>query len=162
MPIRFRRASGDTYAKLWRDALVVCPQCRRCATVVFGSATGGARAVCSHCGYSNARPILRKGVYRRWGTWFVVHPEPRDADDDPVDGAFDLPLWLQVSCCGRTLWAYNSAHLDLIEEYIRADLREPEIKDITYKLPGWMVQAKHRDEVLRAVARLRQRLQECG
>ncbi|MGI5171658.1 hypothetical protein ACQEU3_45665 [Spirillospora sp. CA-253888] len=34
------------------------------------------------------------------------------------------PLWLQRSCCGHVLWAYNVRHLDLLESYAAAKLRE--------------------------------------
>jgi hypothetical protein len=41
-----------------------------------------------------------------------------------VDWYFRLPLWLQISCCGETLWAYNLKHLEIIEQYVSAKLRE--------------------------------------
>ncbi|MEW9532434.1 hypothetical protein AB0B72_28180, partial [Microbispora sp. NPDC049125] len=40
------------------------------------------------------------------------------------DPFFGLHLWLQTPCCGNVLWAYNIRHLDLLEGYIGADLRE--------------------------------------
>lgn len=38
----------------------------------------------------------------------------------------NLELWLQIQCCGKNLWALNENHLDYIENYIRAKLRERE------------------------------------
>lgn len=75
-----------------------------------------------------------------------------------MDPFFALPLWLQTPCCGHTLWALNLEHLDVLEAYIRAQLREKNPNSaytMLEVLPRWMKSAKHRDEVLRAISRLR-------
>ncbi|MFD4671715.1 hypothetical protein ACFWNN_18410 [Lentzea sp. NPDC058450] len=70
-------------------------------------------------------------------------------------------LWLTTPCAGRTLWALNVAHLDLLESYVGAALREDppasSVRRMTVlaKLPAWLKSAKHRDEVLRGLRRLR-------
>ncbi|GLY54020.1 hypothetical protein Lesp01_76760 [Lentzea sp. NBRC 102530] len=70
-------------------------------------------------------------------------------------------LWLQAPCAGHTLWALNGAHLDLLESYVGAALREDpdpsSVRRMTIlaKLPAWLKSAKHRDEVLRTIRRLR-------
>jgi hypothetical protein len=55
------------------------------------------------------------------------------------DWYFRLPLWLQISCCGgKTLWAYNESHLEFIENYVAARLRErvPNVnKSLASRLP---------------------------
>jgi hypothetical protein len=81
----------------------------------------------------------------------------------PVDPFFGLPLWLQAGCCGgRTLWAFNRRHLDLLEAYVGAKLRErcasPGSSSMLARLPAWVKSAKHRDEVLRTISRLRSSL----
>jgi hypothetical protein len=60
------------------------------------------------------------------------------------------------------LWAYNLQHLDLIRRFVAADLRERapwydhgRKMTLVARLPAWMKSAKNRDEVLRAVDRLR-------
>lgn len=79
----------------------------------------------------------------------------------PVDPFFGLPLWLQTPCCGQTLWALNVEHLDVLEGYVAARLREKK-PNTAYTmleiLPRWMKTARHRDEVLRAITRLRESL----
>jgi hypothetical protein len=82
----------------------------------------------------------------------------------PVDPYFRLPLWLQVECCGgELLWAYNGQHLDLLESYVAAKLRErrqsPGSMSMLARLPAWMKSAKHRDEVLRRIRQLRASLE---
>ncbi|KAB2339774.1 hypothetical protein [Actinomadura rudentiformis] len=73
---------------------------------------------------------------------------------DPHAG---FALWLRSTCRRRTLWAYNLEHLDLLDSYIGARLRRsgPDPDGMLPRLPGWLVSAKHRDEVLRVARRLR-------
>jgi hypothetical protein len=76
------------------------------------------------------------------------------------DWYFGLPLWLQTPCCGKTLWAYNEAHLDYVEHFVRATHREEMPDALAHRLPSWMKSAKHRDELLRGIGRLRHRLEQ--
>jgi len=78
-----------------------------------------------------------------------------------IDPTFGLPLWLQVSCCGHTLWAFNGDHLERLRLYISAGLRERTANlkwSIFSRLPGWMTSAKNRDAILKGIARLREKL----
>lgn len=81
----------------------------------------------------------------------------------PADPNFGLPLWLQTSCCGNVLWARNASHLVFLENYVGAKLREREPNQngsSVSRLPSWMKQAKHRVEILAAIAHLRRTLVE--
>jgi hypothetical protein len=74
-----------------------------------------------------------------------------------VDSCFGLPLRLQTSCAGRTLWAFNARHLAYVKEYLQADLRERRVMrnaSVASRLPGWLKSAKNRDEAVRAAGRL--------
>ncbi|PSL00070.1 hypothetical protein CLV63_102196 [Murinocardiopsis flavida] len=78
----------------------------------------------------------------------------------PDDPFFGLPLWLQRPCCGgRILWAYNTAHVDVLEQYVAARLRERHSwtgsGSLLEHLPAWMKSAGNRDDVLRALRALR-------
>ena len=69
-----------------------------------------------------------------------------------------LELWLQIPCRGRTLWAFHEAHLDFLERYVAAGIRERvpyRNRSHASRLPVWMKSAKNRDEVVRCLARLR-------
>ncbi len=73
---------------------------------------------------------------------------------------FGAGLWLQTPCCGgRLLWARNADHLDYLSAFIAADLRDTSgtgpVGTMTSRLPAWLIDAKHRDEVLRHLERLR-------
>lgn len=82
---------------------------------------------------------------------------------EPVDDYFHYPLWLQTPCCGQTLWAYNLQHLDFIEEFVSAILRERKPdenygwsnRSLFSRLPKWMQSRKNREEIIRASAKIR-------
>jgi hypothetical protein len=132
------------YAEL---VLVRCPACDRCARV-FCRREGNRypdkpRLTCTRCGLTRetAHPAYQYGV--------------------PVDPFFGLPLWLQTRCCGETLWALNLDHLNVLESYVGARLREKKPNSaytMLEVLPRWMKAAGHRAEFLRATARLRESL----
>ena len=60
------------------------------------------------------------------------------------------------------MWAYNLEPLDLLRRFVAASLRErppwyEHGRKMTYvaRLPAWIKRAKNRDEVLRAIDRIR-------
>jgi hypothetical protein len=128
------------------DIDVVCPRCEARAVVTAERTGGSRRFACTACGASASwSPSDGASV---WGA--------------PVDPFFRLPLWLTARCCGgQTLWAFNDAHLTLLEDHVAARLRErgPSGLGLTLvaRLPAWLTAAKHRDEVLRVITRLRAR-----
>jgi hypothetical protein len=79
------------------------------------------------------------------------------------DPWFGARLWLQAEVTGHLLWAANPEHLRYIEQYVSSRTRAR--REFTQfgsalgeQLPGWLVSAKHRDAVLRAITRMRQTL----
>src|ERR1044071_5867412 len=119
------------------EILAVCPRCERRAVVrrmaehPAGSPESN-RLVCAHCGYTAEAAHL---------TYFRG------------PGREGLRLWLETACCGETLWAWNAAHLDYLERYVRAELRErvPDARwgwanqSVVSRLPRWISSAKNRD-----------------
>ncbi|SDR22916.1 hypothetical protein SAMN04489764_4261 [Thermostaphylospora chromogena] len=135
------------------SVLVRCPVCDGCAVVLRHPASPE---------YPPRFPEL-SGVRRRLrcrACGFFNDESPSVAVmGGPIDPFFRLPLWLQANCRGYTLWAYNVHHLDLLESYIAARLRErramPGSMSMLARLPVWMKSAKNRDEVLRVISRMR-------
>ncbi len=85
-----------------------------------------------------------------------------------TEGSMPGELWLRTPCCGEMLWAYNGRHLAELENYVLAthrkgiplsDTRAP-IRNATIasRLPKWIIAAKNREEVLKGIARLREKL----
>lgn len=154
MPNSIRFRDDDTLPQYdGSPTLVVCPRCAGRAELVFlpdpddpsvRPYSRPPRVVCSRCSYAEVR--------RSPGSV---------PDSAPVDHFTGLPLWLQTPCAGHVLWAWNVWHLDFIERYVSADLRErtPDINtSLASRLPRWIKSAKHRDDVLKGIARLRARL----
>ncbi|MFB9902447.1 TFIIB-type zinc ribbon-containing protein [Allokutzneria oryzae] len=160
MSSRFR----DRQVTAWEftdEVLVHCPRCRGRAVLVPPPGTSTAdsrwrrRLVCPACGHAED---LTSHV--------VAYPGNQGRPDlcDPFD--LGLRLFLQVPCRGEVLWAFNHAHVDYLESCVAASLRErsrrPDAPNawhrrmtMTAKLPAWVKSAKNRDEVRRALARLR-------
>lgn len=148
---RFR----DPLVRLGRfagEVLVRCPTCGECATVLahLGAPefrAGGGRRV--------ARRRLRCRACGLAEDAFPVTP----VFGEPADPYFRQPLWLQADCRGHLLWAYNAGHLDLLESYVAARLRErgpiPGTMSLVERLPAWLKSAKNRADVLRLIRRLR-------
>ncbi|APU17376.1 MULTISPECIES: TFIIB-type zinc ribbon-containing protein [Actinoalloteichus] len=146
--------SGIHLVELAAEAIdVVCPRCRsRAANTARPNdsayvGTWPRRLTCPNCAYW-AEWASGAGRYSVWG--------------GPVDPFFGVPLWWQAECCGgRTLWALNEKHLDLLERHVAARLRErtgpPRNSSMVSRLPGWLSAAGNRAEVLTTIRRLRAR-----
>lgn len=172
MAERFR--DSTTWPERW-PALVRCPRCAACARVapVPDSGPSVVRLACPSCalvreGRSGGpgRGELHLGAVEEGRTW--RDPETRSITTWPDTPDQVVELWLRAECCGgELLWAANEEHLAYLEEYVGASLRErPEAvispmgrrwvgKGLSWQLPDWMKAAKHRDEVLATLARLR-------
>lgn len=137
------RDDGSTLCTFADYFLVECPRCASCARSTRLHTY--ARVACRKCGYSKETGLGHLAV------------------GGPYDSYFQLPLWLQRPCCGHTLWAHNLEHLAYIESYVRAGHRmrnaDPNapLRNTTMasRFPRWMISAKNRDEVLRAIEVLR-------
>ncbi|GCE21543.1 hypothetical protein [Dictyobacter kobayashii] len=140
--------------------LVQCPRCQGCARVIPELDTTRefvnpyfperVKFLCPRCG-----AVKEKGKCLRM--WV----------GGPCDWYFRLPLYLQMPCCGHILWAHNLEHLQYLEQYVQAELRERStIKNQRYtytstyertlatRLPKWMKSAKNRAEVIKCIHKL--------
>lgn len=127
---------GDFYDSF----LIECPRCWSKATIdKKNGLTGWDKEEvlsCSKCGY------LKDGkqLYR----------------------TLRLNLWYKIDCCGHQLWALNDDHLNYIEKFVKAELREREKSEYGYnnrslpsRLPKWIQSSKNRESILKAIAKLR-------
>lgn len=146
---RFKDSRERIYS--FQDELLVrCPHCDSCAIlrcidpdkVDFFAPR---RFSCTACGSSKD---LSKQKIESWYT---------------VDDYLGYPLWLETSCCGETLWAYNLRHLEFIEAFVRAKLRERKPdelygwsnRSLFSRLPKWIQSGKNREEIIKAIAKIR-------
>ena len=84
------------------------------------------------------------------------HAELRQA----AHAYFDAELWLKASFKGEEFWAFNRAHLDYLEKYISAKLREHKNRThftLLEKLPKFYHEAKNRQGLLNVIHKLRKK-----
>lgn len=141
------------------EFLVVCPRCGSRGMVVldeseFGKLSGKTSDQARNRLFGPRKFVCTKCVHReKWSGSRIVSGGNRD-------WYFGFELWLETECCGDLLWAYNLEHLEMLEEYVSAKLRERTKKgrnSFFSKLPQWIKSAKNRDEVLKAIRRLREK-----
>lgn len=139
---------GSTLENFAGESLVRCPRCRDRASAHAPRDGRPARLTCAGCGLA------------RLGDAPVRGGRPPSG---PADAHFGLPLWLQASCAGQTLWAYSLTHVAFLERLVSAGLRlrhrpAPTIyvnRRLASRLPRWILLAKHRAAVRRGLAELR-------
>ncbi len=134
------------------EFLVVCPKCESLAKVILAEPDSVKNNIIL---FAPRKLVCTKCVYRKdWSAHKI-------SAGSNVDWYFQLPLWLEISCCGEKLWAYNEKHLAFLERYVSAKLRERTKKgrnSFLSKLPKWMKTAKNRDEILKAIGKLKEKL----
>ena len=153
------RDEGEVIEDFLDGVLACCPRCGGQAVIrprpgrdprppADGILFAPRRVTCSACAYT-----------AEWAGSGIRSSDRRDP-------YFHLPLWLQVSCAGRTLWACNRRHLAFLEQYVRAELREPHQpqgaeprnRTLTSRLPAWIKSAKHRAALLAGIDTLKTRM----
>ena len=151
---------GTKIYDFYDEFLVVCPKCGARAKVVIDEAEFAKLPTRKLLKYRNQFYAPRKLICLN-----CVHRDTWKGNQiltgANVDWYFRLPLWLEIPCCGERLWAYNRNHLELLEAYVGAKLRERTTKghnSFLSKLPKWIKSAKNRDEILKAIKKLKEKI----
>ena len=125
--------------------LIECEKCGQCATLRRFVFPRDGRSVirmgecsCLHCG-------------RQWSE--------KAGPDFTTRG----PLWLRMPCHKNVLWILNRPHLEFMEKFIGAELREERMEELSSRrlssaLPRWMLAGKSRDDLVRCIRKLREKL----
>lgn len=140
----------------------------------LGPVTGVAKGRCQNCGFKWLKKEMQRQRLNNRASQCASVACPscekvtkipikwtRERFGAPVDPVLGLPLWLQVSCCGHSLWAYNGEHLSKLGAYVAAGLRERTANkhwSIFSRLPQWMTAGKNREAVLASINRLEKKL----
>ncbi len=132
-----------------KEVWVHCPQCNKKAIAKVDYEQKDARLFCDHCGYHNQKSTETK-VMGIKGNWELA-----------AGSYFGAPLWLEYPFKNDVVWAYNGDHLEYLENYISANLREH--KDRTHytlleKLPKFYHEAKNRNALLKVIAKLKNKV----
>ena len=76
-----------------------------------------------------------------------------------------LRRYLETQVAGETLWVLNLAHLEALEDWLGAKVRErgPQAGlTMMARLPRWMKASTNRTKVLRGLAQLRELAEKSG
>ena len=144
-PTRFEDANkslNDFKTEVW----VACPHCERRAMAKVDYDLRIARLLCAHCSYNRETSTETNLL----GMKANLHIS--------ANTYFDAGLWLQHSFKNDVFWAYNMAHLDYLEQYIGATLREHKERShftLLEKLPKFYHEAKNRSALLKIIQKLK-------
>lgn len=142
----------------------------------FGPVSATGSRACGACGHKwvrlerrfahapSHRPVAMETTCARCG-----HAQPvaaqwwADAEiacgNEPF---FGLPLaWREPCRNGREIWAFGPSHLAELKRYVLSTLRERDCahnRSYFMRLPTWIKSAKHRGDVLAAIARIEKRM----
>ncbi len=148
---RFEDPGFTLQSFLDEPVLVICPRCRRRAQV-FRKTAAEVAVTCPSCAYVKAA-AFSAAVLQRAGDKYT-----------PTDPYLQLPLWLQEPLGHHILWAFNASHLEYLEAFVTATLRQRthlsswQNSSVASRLPRWLSSAAHRTTVLTAIQKLRRKL----
>lgn len=130
------------------EVLVVCPSCHKQALSSVDYANKKSRLLCSSCGYNRVKTTETRIFGIKGHLELAAHVY------------FRVELWLELPFKGEVIWAYNYAHLDYLESYISATLREHKDRShftLLEKLPKFYHDAKNRTALLKLINKMRKR-----
>ena len=127
----------------YNEVLIICPSCGKKATAKVDFETKKARSFCMNCGYNKevATTLSQNASLQM-----------------PAHSFFNAGLWLQTSFKNEIFYAYNDGHLDYLERYISATLREHKDRigfTLIEKLPKFYHEAKNRESLLKIIEKLK-------
>ena len=147
--LRFKDPIDLTLRDLLDEVRGVCPRCENCARNVMSADGSSRQLTCFFCGFNKS---FERGGY---------------STSEPIDPFVGLPLWLVEQTPKGALYAYNSKHLDLLEQYISAHLRERKPGEHGWRnqgyfarLPRWIKAQENREMLKHKITMLRQRAGE--
>lgn len=130
---------------------------------------------CSHCGTPLDRRDRPTARHKEGKLFVSIRCDHCDETEDyPASPGSDpaasrpyrlLRRHLETQVGGETLWVNNLVHLDALEDWLGAKVRErgpqPGLTMMA-KLPRWMKASTNRAKVLRGLAQLRERAEQAG
>ncbi len=145
-----------------KEILIECPKCSQCARVKNDSedlSPGETQLTCLNCSYNkvlqnNSKSILSEDIEVSQTGMMII--------GEAIDSYFHQPLWLRADCGGNELWAYNREHLEWLNDFVSAKLRERSQgeqgwnnRSLVSRLPKWLKSKKNRDQILKCIEKLR-------
>jgi transcription elongation factor Elf1 len=124
------------------------------------------KANCNNCGekirYNEEVNEKKDQISIRCKKCKVIHKfDPKVSEYKSFQPLIDtFGLWYNEDFKGNHFWALNDDHLEYIEEYIKADLRERNRKNrpaasLAEKLPQFIKSAKNREALLKLISKMK-------
>ncbi|WP_312788949.1 hypothetical protein [Sphingobacterium sp.] len=128
------------------EVWVECPRCLERAVARVDHGERKARLRCTACHYGKEKSTLTEIMGIKVN---VINS---------ADAYFGAELWFQHPFKNDTFWAYNPAHLEYLEDYISAQLREHKERShftLLEKLPKFYHEAKNREPLLKIIKKIK-------
>lgn len=137
----------------------------------YGAMTAYASVKCRECNHPLMRRATVDGKWKKlkmkcdqcgdeceYDAHLSRHPKHNGLMTDPI---FGLSLWLQKPVGDELFWSYNYEQLALLEQYVRAKLRERGVENkgsknslMFSRLPTFITKAGNREEILKLIGEL--------
>jgi hypothetical protein len=130
---------SDFYNDVW----VVCPACAKMAICKTFEDIKKARLFCINCGHNKE---------------FSTSLGKNGSISGAAHQFFRAELWLKAPFKNDLFYAFNDKHLDYLERYIGANLRENKARQhftLLEKLPKFYHEAKNREALLKIISKLK-------
>lgn len=135
---------SDFQTEVW----VICPSCSKKATTKVDYEQKRAILFCENCGFNKQIPT-EVTVFGINGNWNIA-----------AHSYFGAQLWLQHPFKNDVFIAFNADHLNYLEQYIAADLREHKNRTgftLLERLPKFYHDAKNRKALLAIIQKLKKK-----
>ncbi len=142
-PIRFADRNWGI-GSFYGEVLIICPSCGNQGIASADFQAECAKMLCTACGLNKAVPttVLNYSMFH------------------PAHTFFNAKLWLEHPFKNEIFYAYNYQHLDYLEQYISATLREHKDRSgftLLEKLPKFYHTSKNRSALLKLIETLRRK-----
>lgn len=145
---------------------VICPKCTSKAVVIGGQPyiniteyESNVMFSCVSCGFTLKYSTTPKiGIYRNSsGKNISARILIMNTSKDPY---FGFEVWYQIETRYGLLWAYNTEHLTVIQNYIADNLRSRnglpyKNNCIASRLPQWAKDSKNRDYLIKQLVKMK-------
>jgi len=104
----------------------------------------------------NTEAIIKCEVCLKEKLYTIDYNHTYANNKQATDPYFGLQLWLQTTIEKNIFWAYNYEHLEYLEKFVSAKLREQEFiskYSLSQRLPNFIKLAKNRDRILKIIER---------
>lgn len=135
-------------SEFYKDVVVHCLGCNNKAIATVNFETKTAKLICTSCGYSKQENI------------YINIANQTPTMQTAAHLYFGAKLWLQLPFKNEIVWAYNYQHLDYLEAYIAATIRESNNRThftLLEKLPKFYHDAKNRIALLKLMEKLKEK-----